>query len=502
MAAAAKTKREVNFTNLHKVFFPEGKFTKGDLIHYYVTVAPFLLLHLKNRPVTLIRFPDGVGGDRFYGKNAPKFAPSWIKTFAVARHGQGETNYILINDAPTLAWCTNIAAIELHPFLHRAPKIEQPTCVAFDLDPGEGTDILTCARVAFLVKKLLDTLGLESFPKVSGSKGIQLYVPLNSKVTYAATGAFANAVAQLLEQQHPELVVSQMAKVRRKGRVLIDWSQNSRSKTTVSVYSLRGKRDTPFVSMPVTWEEMRRAMKRKKPASLFFKPAEALKRLKKLGDLFAPVLTLKQSLPKAFASQQAPTEPALKRYAEKRDFAKTREPSATPVRRTQAKAGSRFVIQKHAASRLHYDLRLEMEGTLKSWAVPKGVPTDLDVKRAAFAVEDHPLGYLKFEGTIPKGQYGGGTVMVWDIGTYDLLSGSMAERSLKLVLHGKKLKGEWHLFKIRSKDGKDVWLIAKSGRAAKPITARQNDRSVLTRRSMARIAIDNDKQWKSSRQAA
>lgn len=500
MAAAAKVKREVKFTNLDKVFFPADKFTKADLIAYYLDVAPFLLAHLENRPVTLIRFPDGVSGERFYEKNAPKFAPPWIKTFAVARQrDQGETNYILINDAPTLAWCANIAAIELHTFLHRAPRIEQPTCVAFDLDPGEGADILTCARVAFHVKELLDTLGLESFPKVSGSKGIQLYVPLNSKVTYDATGAFANAVAQLLERQHPELVVSQMAKVRRKGRILIDWSQNSRSKTTVSVYSVRGKRDTPFVSMPVTWEELRRAMKTRKTASLLFTPAEALTRLKKVGDLFAPVLTLKQSLPKAFASQQAPMEPSLKRYAEKRDFSKTREPSAAPVRRTRAKAGGRFVIQKHAASHLHYDVRLEMEGTLKSWAVPKGMPTNLGVKRSAFAVEDHPIGYLKFEGTIPKGEYGGGTVMVWDIGTYDLLGGSVAEGSLKLVLHGKKLRGEWHMFKIRSDEGKDVWLIAKSGRAAKPITARQDDSSVLTRRSMARIAKDKDTQWKSSR---
>ena len=500
MAAPTKAKREVKFTNLEKVFFPGGKFTKGDLIRYYVDVAPFILPHLKDRPVTLIRFPDGVTGEKFYEKNAPKFAPPWIRTFSVARrHEQGKINYILINDAPTLAWCANLAAIELHPFLHRVPKLEQPTFVAFDLDPGEGADILTCARVAVLVKELLDTLGLKAFPKVSGSKGLQLYVPLNTKVTYDATGAFANAVARLLEQKHPALIVSHMAKVRRQGRVLIDWSQNSRSKTTVAVYSMRGKGETPFVSMPVTWEELKRAIKTKKTASLFFTPETALPRLKKIGDLFAPVLKLKQSLPKAFASQTAPAEPSLKRYSEKRDFSKTREPPAAPTRRTRAKTGGRFVIQKHAASHLHYDFRLEMDGTLKSWAVPKGVPTELGVKRSAFAVEDHPVAYLKFEGTIPHGQYGGGTVMVWDIGTYELLSGSTAEGSLKLVLHGKKLKGEWHMFKIRSDNGKDVWLIAKSGQAAKPISARQDDSSVLTRRSIARIAKDNDAQWQSSR---
>ena len=498
MAAVAKAKREVTFTHLEKVFFPGDKFTKGDLIRYYVGVAPHLLPHLKDRAVTLVRFPDGVTGQKFYEKNAPKFAPRWIRTFSVARRSEpGATNYILINDAATLAWCANIAAIELHSFLHRVPQLEQPTCVAFDLDPGEGADILTCARVAFLVKDVLDTLGLTAFPKVSGSKGLQLYVPLNTKVTYDTTGPFANAVARWLAQKHPDLIVHGMAKAQRRDRVLIDWSQNSRSKTTVAVYSVRGKRDTPFVSLPVTWEELKRAMKAKKTAALFFTPDAALRRLKKVGDLFATVLKLKQSLPKAFAAPTPDAASSLKRYGEKRDFSKTHEPSAASFRNAEKEKGRRFVIQKHAASHLHYDFRLEMDGTLKSWAVPKGVPTELGVKRSAFAVEDHPIAYLKFEGTIPKGQYGGGTVMVWDLGTYELLHGSIGEGSLKLVLHGKKLKGEWHMFKIRSDEGKDVWLMAKSGRAAKPITARQDDRSVLTRRSMARIASDNDAQWKS-----
>jgi bifunctional non-homologous end joining protein LigD len=285
-----------------------------------------------------------------------------------------------------------------------------------------------------------------------------------------------------------------MAKTRRRGRVLIDWSQNNTSKTTVAVYSMRGKSDEPFVSMPVTWKELRRA---ERGGKLSFPPAAAIRRLKKIGDLFAPVLTLKQKLPKAFALQSAPSAPDLKAYEAKRDFSKTEEPGPLAGRKSP-KAKGRFVIQKHAASHLHYDFRLEMEGTLKSWAIPKGVPTELGIKHAAFAVEDHPIGYLKFEGTIPKGQYGGGTVMVWDLGTYELLGGDYAGGNLKLRLEGKKLKGEWHLFKIRSNEGKDVWLIARSGHAAKPLSARQEDSSVLTRRSMARIARDNDAQWNSS----
>ena len=491
---ARAPKPEVKFTNLEKVFFPKTGFTKGQMIQYYLSVAPYILPHLRQRPVTLIRFPDGVEGGKFYEKNAPKFAPDWIQTFGVnRRHEAGQVNYIVINDAPTLAWCANIAALELHPFLHRIPHLDQPTQVVLDLDPGEGADLRTCARVAFLVKEITDALGLKAFPKVSGSKGLQLYVPLNTKTSYAATAAFTKSVAELLEQRHPALVVSGMDKARRRGRVLIDWSQNSPSKTTVAVYSMRGKHEEPFISMPVTWTELKRL---KKNAILSFPPAAALKRLKKIGDLFAPVLTLKQQLPKAFSAKAAPRATALEAYAAKRDFSKTKEPGPG-LGGLGRKAGGRFVIQKHAATRLHYDFRLELDGALKSWAVPKGVPTELGVKRAAFAVEDHPIAYLRFEGTIPKGQYGGGTVMVWDLGTFELLGGSYEKGDLKLWLTGKKLKGEWHLFKIRSEDGKDVWLIVKAGKAAKSITPRQDDSSALTRRSMARIAEDNDAQWQS-----
>ncbi|MES2696059.1 MAG: non-homologous end-joining DNA ligase, partial [Verrucomicrobiota bacterium] len=489
-------------------------------IRYYLEVAPFILPHLKSRPVTLIRFPEGVMGESFYEKNAPRHAPDWVETYEVPRqHHEGHINYILINNAETLAWCANLGAIELHPFLHRVPEIDRPTHVAFDLDPGEGADIFTCIEVALLLRKVCEGLGLDAYPKVSGSKGIQIYVPLNTPVDYATTGAFAKSVAELLAQQHPHLIVSAMSKALRKKKVMIDWSQNSRSKTTVSVYSMRGKRDEPFISMPLKWDEIERAKRRKKRAELDFTPEEALARLKKVGDLFAPVLTKKQKLPKAFLGlteeeagldEQPTSKPtskekrSLKKYAEKRDFTRTAEPTGSgKVGRTKAGEGGkgelRFVIQKHAATNLHYDFRLEMEGTLKSWAVPKGPPYELGVKRAAFEVEDHPLDYMNFEGTIPKGQYGGGTVMVWDIGTYELLGGSHAKGDLKLHLHGKKLKGEWHIFRIKNENDKPLWLLAKSKVAAKAMTARQDDMSVLTRRSLARIASDNDASWQSGR---
>ncbi len=496
---------EIAFTNLDKVLFRESGFSKGELIRYYLDAAPCLLPHLRDRPVTLIRFPDGVGGESFYEKNVPKHAPSWIATQMVAhRHRADGTRYILINDAPTLAWCANLAAIELHPFLHRAPALGRPTHLVFDLDPGEGADLLTCAEVAFLVKQILDGLALESFAKVSGSKGLQLYVPLNTELTYAATRAFAKGVAEHLEQTRPDLVVSGMAKALRRGRVLIDWSQNHEAKTTVGVYSVRGKRERPFVSMPVRWEELRRL---RDPGTLFFEPAAALRRLAKLGDLFAPLLRLEQRLPPAFGRlgpDAAPAPmPSFAAYEAKRDFRRTREPAPaaaadakklSPAKQTAlaraagGAAAPRFVIQKHDATRLHYDIRLEMHGALKSWAVPKGLPTSLGVKHAAIEVEDHPLDYLRFEGVIPKGQYGGGTVMVWDIGTYELLGGSHASGNLKLRLAGKKLRGEWHLFKIRSEEEKPTWLVAKSGEAAPPLSDFQETRSVLSRRTLAGIA--------------
>jgi bifunctional non-homologous end joining protein LigD len=515
MARKATTpERAVSFSNPGKIYFPNG-FTKAEMIRYYLEVAPNILPHLKDRPVTLIRFPEGVRGESFYEKNAPKHAPEWITTFPVPRrHHEGHINYILINNPETLAWCGNLGAIELHPFLHRVPKIDTPTHIAFDLDPGEGADIFTCIDVALILKDVFDGLQLQSFPKVSGSKGIQIYVPLNVDVTYDVTQAFAKSVAELLEKQHPKLIVSAMSKALRRKKVMIDWSQNSQSKTTVCVYAMRAKRDEPFISMPLTWPEMNKARASKKRDALDFTPNEAIQRLKKVGDLFAPVLTLKQRLPDAFeqlaarpagsprqpAAAVTPAKGSLARYAAKRDFAKTAEPAAsTTARRSAPGGGLRFVIQKHAARNLHYDFRLEMDGTLKSWAVPKGPPYELGVKRAAFEVEDHPLDYMNFEGTIPKGQYGGGTVMVWDIGTYELLGGSHAKGDLKLRLHGKKLKGEWHIFRIKSDQAKPMWLLAKSGTPAPAMSARRDDMSVLTRRSMARIAADNDAQWQSNR---
>ncbi|HLH30303.1 MAG TPA: DNA polymerase ligase N-terminal domain-containing protein, partial [Terriglobia bacterium] len=411
--------------------------------------------------------------------------------------------YIVINDLLTLAWLANLANLEIHPFLHKAPHLDRPTAVVFDLDPGEGANIVDCARVAFLVRDLLAELKLKSFPKVSGSKGLQVYVPLNSaNANYAATQPFAKAVAELMQERHPDLVVSKMTKSIRPGKVFIDWSQNSDFKTTVGVYSLRAKLAQPFVSLPVEWDELKEAVDSKNAKPLYFKPDAAIKRVEKIGDLFKPVLTLRQKLPKEFTKEFATpkrTPSSLGEYRRKRDFSKTREPAPAPVRRSRQGSARRFVIQKHAASHLHYDFRLEMHDTLKSWAVPKGPPYTRGEKRLAMPTEDHPLDYLDFEGVIPKGQYGGGTVMVWDIGTYELIEGNYYKGYLHFYLSGKKLKGEWQLIRGGKQGNREMWFLGRIETSMKPISKKRDDQSAVSGRSMEEIRTAGDALWQSNR---
>jgi len=286
--------KKVGVTNLDKVFYPKTGFTKGEVIDYYVRISPVLLPHLHRRPISLKRYPDGVEGFFFYEKQCPSHRPDWVKTATVSKKEGGEIDYCMLNDLPALVWAANLADLELHTFLHQAPAIQRPTALAFDLDPGAPADIIACCRVGLMVRKLFESFDMETFPKTSGSKGLQVYVPLNTAVTYEKTKAFAHAVAELLEIEHPEMVVSQMSKSLRKGKVFVDWSQNDDKKTTVCAYSLRAK-DRPTTSTPLTWKEVEIAAAKKRPLS--FESTEVLRRVEKHGDLFAPVLTLKQKLP-------------------------------------------------------------------------------------------------------------------------------------------------------------------------------------------------------------
>jgi bifunctional non-homologous end joining protein LigD len=515
--------RELTLSNLDKVFFPESGFTKGQVIKFYSDISEAILPHLRDRPLTLKRYPDGITGEHFYEKNAPMHTPPWVKRFAVPRsEGGPDINYVLCNDRATLIWATNLGDIEKHVLLARVPEVDSPTSIVFDLDPGEPAGILECGEVALHLKKVFEGLGLETFVKVSGSKGLHLSVPLNTPATYEGTQPFAKAIAELVTRQLPDRVVSEMAKTLRRGKVLIDWSQNSDFKTTVCVYAMRAKREEPFISMPITWQELARAVKRCDEKALFFTAATAVKRIKRLGDLFAPVLKLKQKLPATFTKALAAGPPprlsswprnrsksgqdhdkSLREYAAKRDHTQTPEPAARPVAAGERKKGvHRFVIQKHAASHLHYDWRLEMQGVLRSWAVPKGPPTEPKQARLAMHVEDHPLDYADFEGTIPAGNYGAGTVMVWDQGEYEDLTGNPAaafhQGKMHVIMRGKKLKGEWILVKDRREADSNKWLLIKAGKPLK-LSAKADDTSAVSGRSMAQIAKDNDAQWQSNR---
>jgi bifunctional non-homologous end joining protein LigD len=290
--------RKLKLTNLDKLLYPKAGFTKADLIGYYVAIAPVLLPCLVGRPLTLKRYPDGVEGEYFYEKQCPKHKPPWVRTTAVwSESNKSEIDFCLCEDLPTLVWMANLAAIELHPLLSRAEAIDRPTALAFDLDPGPPAGILDCCEVALELHGIFTELGLRAFVKTSGSKGLQVYVPLNDQeASYEQTKPFAHAVADMLERRHPELVTSRIAKARRRGKVLIDWSQNDEHKTTVSAYSLRAM-ESPTVSMPVSWEEIEAVRGDGDSTRLSLDPETALERVSDRGDLFAEVMTLRQSLP-------------------------------------------------------------------------------------------------------------------------------------------------------------------------------------------------------------
>jgi bifunctional non-homologous end joining protein LigD len=285
--------RQVKLTNLEKVLYPENGFTKGEVIDYYARIAPVLLPHVKDHPLTLHRFPNGVEEKGFYEKNATKHRPEWIKTVDVPVTTK-TLNQILATETATLVFTANLASLEVHPLLAKYKDLERPTKITFDLDPGAPAGIISCCEVALELRDVFEQFDLQSFPKTSGSKGMQIDVPINSKVDYTQTKPFAHAIARLLASRMPKLVVSEMEKAIRKNKVFIDWSQNDRNKTTIAPYSLRARR-LPWVSTPITWEEVESA---RKEADLQFETKDALARVDKMGDLHADVITLKQRLPK------------------------------------------------------------------------------------------------------------------------------------------------------------------------------------------------------------
>ena len=336
--------KQLKLSNLEKVLYPAVGFTKQQVIDYYVRIAPAMIPHLAGRALTRKRYPNGVDAEFFYEKNAPQHRPDWVKTAPIWSEGNRRmVHYILANDLPTLVWLANLAAIELHPSLALAKDITCPTMMVFDLDPGPPANIVQCCQVGLWLREIFEHLGLQSFPKTSGSKGLQVYVPLNTPTKYEFTKTFAHALAQLLEHDHPGMVVSDMKKKVRTGKVFVDWSQNDEHKTTVAVYSLRA-REHPTVSTPVSWTEVERALKKKDARLLVFEAPQVVKRVEEMGDLFGQVLQLKQRLP----DRKSLAEPAAEAQ-EPVSLAAQAEDEPAPVRRRAGKKSASKAAKRPSA---------------------------------------------------------------------------------------------------------------------------------------------------------
>lgn len=403
----------IKLTNLDKVLYPATGTTKADVIAYYAEIAPVILPHLIDRPATRKRWPDGVGDGTdaptvFFNKDLAKGTPDWVARFKII-HRDHDNYYPAVNDLATLTWLGQLAALEIHVPQWRFARSGQPRNpdrLVLDLDPGEGVTLGDCAQVACWAEEILSDIGHRPVPVTSGSKGIHLYAPLDGTLNSEQATEVARELARALEADHPDVVTATMKRSLRGGKVFIDWSQNNGAKTTVSPYSLRG-RERPTVAAPRSWEEL---------AEPDLDQLEYDEVLRRVADRADPLAGL--------ADTTAQSADRLSTYRGMRDPTKTPEPvPATPPSREPrppTDAGDTFVIQEHHARRLHYDFRLEHDGVLVSWAVPKGPPTEVAENRLAVQTEDHPLEYATFAGTIPRGEYGGGSVAIWDSGTYEL----------------------------------------------------------------------------------
>jgi DNA ligase D-like protein (predicted ligase)/DNA ligase D-like protein (predicted polymerase)/DNA ligase D-like protein (predicted 3'-phosphoesterase) len=469
---------EVRFSNWNKIYWPDEGYTKGDLLTAYYNLAPLILPHLRDRPLTLLRMPDGIDGPEFYEKQAPSHTPDWMpRAHVTGLSTKRAIDFLMANNTAGLLFVASLGCIEMHPLHSRVGSIDRPDYAFFDLDPFPPITFETVRRVATMVKVALEKLGLKGYPKTSGATGMQVYVPLDGTHSYAEARAFVERVCRLINRTWPEGTTMEWEIAKRSGKVFLDYAMVSEGRNIGSVYSIRAKPGAP-VSTPLRWEELQEDIE---PGD--FTIATVWNRYEQVGDLFVPVLDggMKkgQNINKAMDAlgiDRSKLEPAsdlraeasaepLKEYKRKRDFAITSEPAGAPGELDSEKPT--FMIHKHHARRLHYDLRLERGGVLVSFAVPKGLPEEPGVRRLAVHVEDHPMEYGSFEGSIPKGEYGAGEVRIFDEGTYEALE--WTDKKITVRLRGERLQGEYHIVKTDEKN----WLIFRSTRsgaaAAKPM---------------------------------
>lgn len=444
----------VRLTNADKVLYPATGTTKAEVFEYYAAIADAMLPHIAGRPVTRKRWPNGVGQPDFFEKQLASSAPEWLNRGSVA-HKSGTTTYPIIDTREGLAWIAQQASLEVHVpqwrFVNQDPG--PATRVVFDLDPGEDVTFRQLCQVAHEVRDFITDIGMTTYPLTSGSKGLHLYVSLPEPVSSQGASVLAKRIAQQLEKSMPKQVTATMTKSLRSGKVFVDWSQNSSAKTTIAPYSMRG-REEPTVAAPRTWDEI------DDPDLRHLRFDEVLARVSADGDLLAAL------------DENAPVADRLTMYRSMRDAGKTPEP--VPYTKPAVGHDNTFVIQEHQASRLHYDFRLERDGVLVSWAVPKNLPETTAVNHLAVHTEDHPLEYATFEGLIPRGEYGGGKVIVWDTGTYEAEKfrdnspdGPEKGGEVIVTLHGQRISGRYALIQTGGKN----WLAHRMKEQPTPVTS-------------------------------
>jgi bifunctional non-homologous end joining protein LigD len=494
--------RELRLSNLDKVFWPQEGYTKGDLLNYYFNVADLILPHLRDRPLTMKRMPDGAEGPFFYEKNAPPTTPDWMPRCPVPSEDAkgGLIDYLMVDSVAGMLFVVNLGAIEFHPLHSRCGTVEQPDYLFFDLDPFPPITFDDVLAVTAHVKVALDALGLVGYPKTSGATGVQIYVPIEPGYGYEQIRELVGRIGRMINNADPERTTMLWEVRKRSGKVFIDHNMNRLGANIAAVYSMRPE-PMATVSTPITWDEVDAGV-----TPQDFTIETVWGRFAEVGDLFEPVRTQPQDLTAALEALGLPPErefparakrpraggatrtgsdgkksepvrertsqdviaaskdPNLAEYLRKRTFGPEGTPEPPPSRPKKPK-GNSFVIQKHRATRLHYDLRLERHGAMPSWAVPKGLPTQRNDRRLAVQTEDHPIEYASFAGTIPEGHYGAGEVRIFDDGTYDLVEWD--DKKVSFVLHGRRYPGlEFHLVKTRTD-----WLVFLASHQEGPLIA-------------------------------
>lgn len=450
-------KRRIDLSNLKKVIYPKEHIVKAEVIEYYFKIAPTILRHIKGRPLSLVRFPNGITGERFFQKNRPDWAPDWVEYVTL---GTEKKDYILATEQASLVWLANLACLELHQMHAKKPNYDKPDYMVFDLDPPAGYDFKKVAEFALELKPHLESYGYTPFVKTTGGKGIHVLCPIEVRNDFHKVFEAAQHIAKSFVEKHSNDLTLHIRKESRKGRVLVDIYRIRSGQSIVSPYSLRGNPGAP-VSMPLLWDTLEDVTD---PTE--FNINTAVEHVLQEGDAWeampafaVPLHTERKALLNRVStnktlkpSRKHKTPEQLEHYSKKRDFQITPEPK--PFKKlTDTK--NTFVVHRHHASRLHYDLRLEQDGVLKCWSVPKGLPPNPGIKRLAVATEDHPLEYLTFEGTIPKGQYGAGNMWVFASGKYEITK--QKKDGFYFCLNSPQLNAEYRMHRMKENE----WLLER-----------------------------------------